>query len=396
MSRPHGGITAGAAFLMATSAIGPGFLTQTAFFTAQLGASLGFVILVSTLLDVVAQLTIWRTMVAADRRAPELISAVVPGLGTGVAFLVAFGGVAFNIGNVAGAGLGLQALTGLPAVQGAMLSAALAIGLFLLKDALQAMDRFAQLLGGAMILATLVVAVMAAPPMGEVLLRSVAPNQLNVLAIVTLVGGTVGGYIPYAGGHRLLDAGVRGAEGVAHATRSALLGLGIATVMRVLLFLAAYGVISGGALLDTANPGPAIFTAAMGDVGTRFFGLVMWAAAITSIVGSAYTTVSFLDAVRPAVATRRRTALIAFIGGSALIFATIGRPVPLLVLAGALNGLILPLSLGALLLAARRPDLQDGHPQPMPLIVAAMLVMLVMAALGASALLSALPRLLDA
>ena len=41
----------GAAFLMATSAIGPGFLTQTATFTNSLLASFGFVILLSILLD---------------------------------------------------------------------------------------------------------------------------------------------------------------------------------------------------------------------------------------------------------------------------------------------------------------------------------------------------------
>ena len=47
---------AGAAFLMATSAIGPGFLTQTAVFTGQLGASFGFAILASIAIDLVAQL----------------------------------------------------------------------------------------------------------------------------------------------------------------------------------------------------------------------------------------------------------------------------------------------------------------------------------------------------
>ncbi|MFZ7143643.1 hypothetical protein ACLSY0_11005 [Avibacterium avium] len=46
----------GAAFLMATSAIGPGFLTQTATFTQTLFASFGFVILLSILLDIGAQL----------------------------------------------------------------------------------------------------------------------------------------------------------------------------------------------------------------------------------------------------------------------------------------------------------------------------------------------------
>ena len=49
----------GAAFLMATSAIGPGFLTQTSLFTSQfLGAMLGIVLIVIAL-DIIAQLNIW-------------------------------------------------------------------------------------------------------------------------------------------------------------------------------------------------------------------------------------------------------------------------------------------------------------------------------------------------
>ena len=55
----------GAAFLMATSAIGPGFLTQTAVFTEKLGASFGFAILASIVIDLVAQLTIWRVIAAS-------------------------------------------------------------------------------------------------------------------------------------------------------------------------------------------------------------------------------------------------------------------------------------------------------------------------------------------
>ena len=42
-------VVLGAAFLMATSAIGPGFLTQTVVFTERLGASFGFVILVGAI-----------------------------------------------------------------------------------------------------------------------------------------------------------------------------------------------------------------------------------------------------------------------------------------------------------------------------------------------------------
>src|SRR6059036_2965148 len=85
----------GAAFLMATSAIGPGFLTQTAVFTAQLGASFGFAILVSVLFDLGAQLNIWRLLVAARTPAPALANQVLPGMGHGLSILVALGGLAF-------------------------------------------------------------------------------------------------------------------------------------------------------------------------------------------------------------------------------------------------------------------------------------------------------------
>src|SRR5690349_3648687 len=87
----------GAAFLMATSAIGPGFLTQTAVFTGQLGASFGFAILVSVLFDLGAQLNIWRVIAVAERRAQDVANELLPGLGTILAVLVALGGLAFNI-----------------------------------------------------------------------------------------------------------------------------------------------------------------------------------------------------------------------------------------------------------------------------------------------------------
>src|SRR5919197_381777 len=98
-------ILIGAAFLMATSAIGPGFLTQTAVFTEQLRASFGFAILISVLFDLGAQLNIWRVIAVSRERAQDVANRVGPGLGHALAVLVALGGLAFNIGNVAGAGL---------------------------------------------------------------------------------------------------------------------------------------------------------------------------------------------------------------------------------------------------------------------------------------------------
>src|SRR5687768_1341574 len=325
----------GAAFLMATSAIGPGFLTQTAVFTQQLGASFAFAILVSIVVDLVAQLNIWRVVTVSARRAQDVANDVLPGLGWLLAVLVATGGLAFNIGNIGGTGLGLNALLGMDPRVGAAASAAIAIALFVVPEAGRAMDRFAQVLGLLMIALALYVAVASQPPYVEALRSTIAPARVDVLSIVTIVGGTVGGYITFAGAPRLLDAGIVGTENLGAVTRSASLAIGVASLMRVVLFLGALGVVSRGIVLDPTNPSADVFRRIGGSAGYRIFGLVMWAAAITSVVGSAYTSVSFLRSLSPALERHWRAAIIAFIVVSSLVFLVVGRPVKVLVAVGA-------------------------------------------------------------
>lgn len=380
--------TIGAAFLMATSAIGPGFLTQTAIFTAQLGASFGFAILVSILFDLGAQLNIWRVLAVAERRAQDVANDVLPGLGHVLAALVALGGLAFNIGNIAGTGLGLNALAGIDVKAGAAASAVVAIGLFVVREAGRAMDRFAQALGIVMIALTAYVVITARPPLGDAVIRTFAPLEVDPLSIVTIVGGTVGGYITFAGAHRLIDAGVHGRDALGRVIRSASLGIGIASLMRILFFLATLGVVAHGATLDPANPPASAFRHAAGDVGQRLFGIVMWAAAITSVVGSAYTSVSFLRSVSARVDRAPSRAIIVFIVISTAIFLVIGRPVTVLVLVGAINGLILPVSLGAMLVAAHRTRIVGDYRHPRWLTSAGVIVAFAMAALGVRALVS--------
>lgn len=372
----------GAAFLMATSAIGPGFLTQTAVFTAQLGASLGFAILVSIVLDIGAQLNIWRIITVSGLRAQDIGNAVLPGLGTFVSVLVVLGGLAFNIGNIAGCGLGLNALFGIPTAAGAAMSGLVAVMLFVMRDAGKAMDRFAQLLGFLMIALTVYVAFVARPPVVEAVHRSFVPERIDIIAIVTLVGGTVGGYITFAGAHRLLDAGLSGVGAVPAVSRSAVTGILVTGAMRVLLFLAAFGVVSTGVTLDAANPPASVFQHAAGQIGLRLFGLVMWSAAVTSVVGASYTSVSFLRTLHPRIEAKQRAAIIAFIVIATVAFLLVGRPVKTLILAGALNGMILPLALGAILLAAHRIDIVKEYRHPRWMTVFGAIVVAVMSAMS--------------
>lgn len=392
-SRPRGIASAliGAAFLMATSAVGPGFLTQTAVFTAQLGASCAFVILASVVFDLAAQLNIWPVIVASGERAQDVANRVLPGLGYFLAALVALGGLAFNIGNVAGAGLGMNVMFGIPVSTGAAISAAIGIAIFLVREAGRAMDRFALLMGFVMIALTTYVAFASQPPLVEAALRSVAPARFDGFAIVTLVGGTVGGYITFAGAHRLLDAGVAGAEAVRKANGSAVTAIGVASLMRVLLFLATLGVVATGLTLDPANPPASVFAHATGSAGYRIFGVVMWTAAITSVVGAAYTSISFLRGMTSTIDRYWTRWVVAFIAISAIVFLFVGRPVRVLVLVGALNGLILPISLGVMLVAAHRKGIVGEYRHPRWIAAVGVLVAIAMLVLGVRTLVTQLP-----
>src|SRR5438034_711294 len=188
---PDSSATTGAAFLMATSAIGPGFLTQTAVFTSVLGADFAFAIL-----------------------------------------------------------------------------------------------------GAVMILLTAGVVVAARPDYAAALRAAVWPGQVAFLPIVTIVGGTVGGYITFSGVHRLLDAGIGGPSDVSRLGRAASMGIVVTGLMRVLLFLAVLGVVARAGALDPANPPASAFRLGAGDWGYRIFGIVLWSAAITSVVGCSYTSLS--------------------------------------------------------------------------------------------------------
>ncbi|QQE76597.1 divalent metal cation transporter [Brevibacillus composti] len=378
---------------MATSAIGPGFLTQTTFFTEKLAASFGFVILMSIVLDIGAQMNVWRIIAVSERRAQDIANLVVPGMGYLVAVLVVMGGLAFNIGNVAGAGLGLNVLFGTTPETGALVSALIAIGIFLVREAGKMMDRFAQLMGFVMILLTLYVAVTSAPPVGEAVIKSFVPDTIDVLAIVTLVGGTVGGYITFAGGHRLLDAGVKGIGALPEVTRSSVSGIAIASIMRIFLFLAALGVVAQGLKLDPANPPASVFQLSAGEIGYKIFGIVMWAAAITSVIGCAYTSVSFIRTFHHKIEKNYRYVIVGFIALSTLVFLLVGRPVKILVLVGALNGLILPLTLGVILVAAYRKNIVGDYKHPLWMTIFGGVVVVSMAIMGVYTLFKELPKL---
>ena len=327
-------VSLGAAFLMATSAIGPGFLTQTSQFTAKYLSSFAFVIVCVIIMDMIAQTNVWSIVGVSGLRGQEIANKVLPGLGYLLVVLVVLGGLAFNIGNVGGVSLGFNAMIGIPEKAGVIIGGVLAICIFLSKKANDIVGKVAQILGGIIIIVMLVVAFMAKPPVGDAAIHIFTPENPKELipVMVTLLGGSCGGYITFSGAHKLLDAGWGGKpEEVKHFRKSVLTGICVSGSVRILLFLCVLGVCTAG---------------------------------ITSVIGAAYTSVSFLKTVHPFIAKNDKWFIVGFIAFSTLVMAILGGAKRMVILAGALNGLILPISLCCMLLGCHKKSIVGEYEHP--------------------------------
>ena len=310
-------VSLGAAFLMATSAIGPGFLTQTSQFTAKYLSSFAFVIVCVIIMDMIAQTNVWSIVGVSGLRGQEIANKVLPGLGYLLVVLVVLGGLAFNIGNVGGVSLGFNAMIGIPEKAGVIIGGVLAICIFLSKKA----------------------------------------NDIT-----------------FSGAHKLLDAGWGGKpEEVKHFRKSVLTGICVSGSVRILLFLCVLGVCTAGtvvvaenvtAVTSAANPAAEAFRLAAGDIGYRLFGLALFSAGITSVIGAAYTSVSFLKTVHPFIAKNDKWFIVGFIAFSTLVMAILGGAKRMVILAGALNGLILPISLCCMLLGCHKKSIVGEYKHP--------------------------------
>jgi Mn2+/Fe2+ NRAMP family transporter len=334
-------------------------------------------------IDIGAQLNIWRIIIVGEHRAQDLSNRLLPGLGWLLAALVAFGGLAFNVGNIAGCGLGIEVITGLDAKWGAVISCVIALVIFWIREAGKAIDLFVKILGIAMIALTGYVMFVAQPPYATAVQHTFWPETIDIKMIVALVGGTVGGYISFAGAHRLLDANIKGVNAIPQVSRSSVTGILITSLMRYILFLAALGVVWHGVKLGDRNPAAAVFQAAAGDIGYKFFGIVLWSAAITSVIGASFTSVSFWKTFNPAFEKNQRWLITGFIIISTIVFVLLKQaPSYILITAGMLNGLILPVALAIMLVAVTRKKLFGGYHHPLWMHIAGWIVVAIMSWMG--------------
>jgi len=367
-----------AAFLLATSSIGPSFMTQTAQFTAQYGASFVFAIVCVIMMDIIAQTNIWSIIGVSGLRGQEIANKVLPGLGNFLICLVSTGGFFFNIGTVGGMSLGLNALCGLNQKVGAALCGLLAICVFLSKNANAIVDKIAKALGGLIIVIMVAICFISKPPVGQVAVRLFTPENPGGMffSMITMLGTCCGGYIAFAGPHRLLDENYGGAEGdLQHFRKTAWTGISVSGSVRMLIYLCALGVCTVGgtfvaenatAIATASNPAAEVFRLAAGNIGYRVFGLALFAASLTSAIGTTYTSTTFLKGLHPFVARHDRWFSCGLILIPTLILSFIGRAKEGVLLGGVANGLILPISLSCMLLACRNKKIVgDNYKHPL-------------------------------
>jgi hypothetical protein len=311
-------------------------------------------------------------------RAQEIANELLPGLGNILSLLVVLGGLAFNIGNIAGCGLALNILTGISFAKGAMISGLIAVLIFWIQEIGKMLDVITKYLGIIKIGLTLIIVYAAHPPILDAVHHTFVPEKISLLAIVTIVGGTVGGYITFSGAHRLIDAGISGPTQIPFVTKSASSGIIISSLMRYILFLAAVGIVTKGIHLDKNNPAATIFESAGGRWGLFIFGIVLWSAAISSVIGASYTSFSFIKHLRFKFIQQERIIISGFIIFTTLLFVLLGKPKELLLLAGLVNGFILPFALAIMLIASRKLPILKQYAYPYWIQISGWLVVVIM------------------
>ena len=376
-------ILTGAAFLLAISAVGPGLMVELTTFTAEYGSALGAVLLCVIVMDVLSTLNIWSVLGAANMRAQDVANKLLPGLGMVFALAVSFGGVVFNTGNIGGAALGMNALFGFPMKLGFLLSGILASAVFFSARAGRGIDFIVKILGVCTVLLVTAAAFQSRQPVRELLhVQTEFETRGLFYPMLTLLGGSCGGYIAFSGIHRLLDEGVKGVSELPDIRRSAFLGTTVSGIVRLMIFLAALGVCAAGGnevalqIQEAANPTTEVFSLALGRFGRLAFELILLVANIGSIICATFTSVSFLKTLHPFLARHERALALLIIFSSTTVMTVFGNAARMMIFAGTINGFILPFAMLLVLAAARRKDIVGDYRHPLLLRCAGVVIVL--------------------
>ena len=278
---------------------------------------------------------------------------------------IAVGNAAFQAGNLTGAALGLEALTGLP--RGAwVLVVGLAAFALLSIGAYKWIERALVALVGLMSVVFLVTMIIVRPNLGFILDGIFVPGipDGSLLTILALVGTTV---VPY---NLFLHANAVGQKwpkelSITQALKASRVDtffsiiLGGLITMAVIVTAATF--FERGSMIESATMMAEQLEPLLGPAAKYFFALGLVAAGLTSAVtaplAAAYATAGAMGWSLDLKDRRFRAVWSAIILVGMVLALAGGSPVAIIIFAQATNGLLLPLVAVFLLIAMNRKDL---------------------------------------
>ncbi len=350
----------GPGVIVAAAFIGPGTVTTATLAGARYGATLLWALLFATVATIVLQEMSARLGLTTRAGLGQALRAT-PGprwLGPTLAILavtaVVAGAAAFEAGNLTGAGLGLEGVTGVPAKFWALVGAVLA-GALLWTGRYRLVERVLMVcvaVMGFMFLATAILVIPRVPALLAGLTIPRLPDGGAATAL-GLIGTTI---VPY---NLFLHAAVvaerwESRDDLPAARLDLVVAIGFGGLVSAAILVTAAAALNGQQIESVADMAVQL-EPLLGSWASKAFTVGLAAAgissAITAPLAAAYATLDLLGRGRD---VRAPVARFVF-GGTMLVGALVAllgtRPVPLILFAQVLNGLVLPIIAIALLVA---------------------------------------------
>ncbi len=348
----------GPGFVVAAAFIGPGTVTACTLTGAAHGMTLLWVLVFAVAATMLLQEMSARLALTTGRGLAEALAALAPPTGHIIAWVtglaVVLGVVAFEAGNLAGAGLGLAAVgqTDAPLWTAGV---AIAAGVLLLTGSYRLIERVLVACVALMGLMFAVTAVAVMPDPGALLGGLFVPRlpDAGVLPALALVGTTI---VPY---NIYLYASVvrerwQGAEALPAVRRDLCLAVAVGGLISAAIVVTAAAGLEGAEVTSAADMARQL-EPLLGDWARLFFGagfaIAGLTSAITAPLAAAYVVTGLVRADAALSGPLSRAVMLACLGAGAAFALSGVRPVQLILLAQAANGLILPVIAAALLLA---------------------------------------------
>jgi manganese transport protein len=399
--------TLGPGLLVAAAFIGPGTVTTASVAGARFGYALLWAVAFSVVATIVLQEMSARLgLVSGAGLGEALRTSFANRFVRDLAILlvvaaIAFGNAAFQVGNITGAAIGLEALTGLPARTWAIVVGLAAFAL-LAAGRYRWIERVLVTLVGLMSVVFLTTMIIVRPSLSGMLDGVSIPRvpEGSLLMILALIGTTVVPYNLFLHASAVREkwpASVPLDDALEASRVDTILSIGLGGLVTVAILVAAAGFFARGTAIDSATMMADQLEPLLGPAAKYFFATGLIAAGLTSAVtaplAAAYATTGVLGWTRSLSGLRFKAiwSLILVVG---VALAAAGRsPVAAIVFAQAANGIVLPLLAVFLLLVLNRRDLLGQYRNGVVANLLGGVVVLITAGLGTYQLLKLLlPR----